>query len=120
MRRGLRSGRGQVPAEFESGNYEPQDEDRARKNRGAESIGRLRGAVKIGFGVGFGDGFGGKRVRFRNRFHSRGRIEVRFDAGEGAAALWIGAQAFPANREEGLGKVGRYFRFTALRSVPDG
>ena len=36
-----------------------------------------------------------------------GRIEVRLDAGKGAAALRIGAQAFPADGEEGLGNGGR-------------
>jgi len=55
------------------------------------------------------------------RFHSLGwGIEVRFDAAKGAAALWIGAQAFPADGEEGLGDGGRYLRVTASRSVPGG
>jgi hypothetical protein len=48
------------------------------------------------------------------------KFEARFDAGNGAAALWVNAQAFPADREEWLGNGGRYLRFAALPSVQDG
>ena len=54
-------------------------------------------------------------------FLARGMKDERPDlCRRGAAALRVNAQAFPANREEGLGYVGRYLRFTALPFVQDG